>query len=90
MVAIFFIVSGFVLSKKTFAQSAAGEYEQTFHLLASSLFKRGFILFIPTTIATFLIMLACRAHLYKDPLLEEFHTRRPVRLDNGLSGPGIG
>lgn len=84
MVAIFFIVSGFVLSKKAFAHCAAGEYQQTFHVLASSLFKRGFRLFIPTTIATFLIMLACRAHLFEDPLLEEFHTRRPIRLESWL------
>lgn len=84
MVSIFFITSGFVLSKKAFAHNAAGDYEKTFHVLSSSLFKRGFRLFIPTIIATFLIMLACRAHLYEDPLLKQFHTRRPVRFEHWL------
>lgn len=57
MVHIFFVISGFVLSHKSLKLLRAGKYEQLHAALSSSVFRRGFRLFLPTTASTFIIML---------------------------------
>ncbi|KAH6691261.1 acyltransferase 3 [Plectosphaerella plurivora] len=57
MVHIFFIISGFVLSYKPLRQLRSRDYDGLQQTLSSSVFRRGFRLFLPTTVSTFLGML---------------------------------
>ncbi|KAH8682056.1 acyltransferase family-domain-containing protein [Xylariales sp. PMI_506] len=80
MVAVFFIISGFVLSTSAIRLSRESNYEQAYLALARSIFQRGFNLYLPSIICTFLVMIACRASLYRDPLLTQLGTRHPILL----------
>lgn len=57
MVHIFFVISGFVLSYKPLRQLRSRDYDGLHRTLSSSIFRRGFRLFLPTTVSTFLGML---------------------------------
>lgn len=82
MVTIFFVLSGLVLSRSTTDLITNGEYEKAFNSFASAIFKRAFRLYIPPIVATFLVMLACRAGLYDGPLLSKLHTSGPIRANS--------
>jgi peptidoglycan/LPS O-acetylase OafA/YrhL len=77
LVAVFFILSGFVLSRTVLHLTHEGKHHQAYSTLASSILKRGIVLYTPAVICTFFVMLACTASLYEDPLLVKFATRRP-------------
>ncbi|KUJ23941.1 uncharacterized protein LY89DRAFT_712897 [Mollisia scopiformis] len=64
MVCIFFVISGFVLTKKGFTLMRNGEDGLLFGSLSSSVFRRGMRLYIPTIISTFASMLMTRQHWY--------------------------
>ncbi|KAI4284290.1 MAG: hypothetical protein L6R35_004943 [Caloplaca aegaea] len=54
MVAIFFVISGYVLSTKPLRLAREGRHEELFSNLASSTFRRGPRLFIPCIVSTFI------------------------------------
>lgn len=83
-VAVFLVISGSVLSQTTMKLTREGRYETAFRSLATSIFRRGFRLYLPPVALTFLVMLATRASLYEDPLLAKFQTRGPVMQVVGL------
>ncbi|KAM0334431.1 hypothetical protein ACHAQA_001457 [Verticillium albo-atrum] len=56
MVHIFFVISGFVLAYKPLRQIRARQFDALQKTLASSVFRRGFRLFLPTLVSTFAIM----------------------------------
>lgn len=54
MVAIFFVISGYVLSYKPLQQMRSRKNHDLFKTLTSSVFRRGFRLFLPPIIATWI------------------------------------
>jgi peptidoglycan/LPS O-acetylase OafA/YrhL len=68
MVHIFFVISGFVLSHKPLKLLRKQDYNNLHKTLASSVFRRGFRLFLPTTASTFIIMILIRLGLMGQPL----------------------
>ncbi|RNJ54737.1 hypothetical protein D7B24_009496 [Verticillium nonalfalfae] len=56
MVHIFFVISGFVLAYKPLRRIRARQFDSLQKTLASSVFRRGFRLFLPTLVSTFIIM----------------------------------
>ncbi|KZL72019.1 hard surface induced protein (acyltransferase) [Colletotrichum tofieldiae] len=68
MVHIFFVISGFVLSLKSLQQARKHNYEGLHRTLSSSVFRRGFRLFLPTTASTFIIMIMIRLGWMGQPL----------------------
>lgn len=64
MVAIFFVLSGYVLSYKPLKLIRSRSWDQVFTTLASSTFRRGLRLYIPSIIGIFLVFLAVRAGVY--------------------------
>ena len=65
MVSIFFVVSGYALSLKPLRQMRAHQWDSFMQTMTSSIFRRGFRLFLPTTISTFLIVIMLRMGLYE-------------------------
>ncbi|KAB8275734.1 acyltransferase family-domain-containing protein [Aspergillus minisclerotigenes] len=76
MVAIFFVISGYVLSYKPLKMIRSRSWEQTFTVLASSTFRRGLRLYIPSVIGILIVMLAVRLGVYdySQRVLHEGHT----------------
>ncbi|KAK6212196.1 acyltransferase [Colletotrichum tabaci] len=68
MVHIFFVISGFVLSLKSLKQARKRDYDGLHRTLSSSVFRRGFRLFLPTTASTFIIMVMIRLGWTGSPL----------------------
>ncbi|OLN89045.1 hypothetical protein CCHL11_06005 [Colletotrichum chlorophyti] len=68
MVHIFFVISGFVLSLKALKQARKHEYDGLHRTLSSSVFRRGFRLFLPTIASTFAIMVMIRLGWTGKPL----------------------
>ncbi|KAI8175025.1 hypothetical protein K4K54_008030 [Colletotrichum sp. SAR 10_86] len=68
MVHIFFVISGFVLSLKALKQARKHDYDGLHRTLSSSVFRRGFRLFLPTTASTFIIMIMIRLGWTGKPL----------------------
>lgn len=64
MVAIFFVISGYVLSYKPLKMIRSRSWEQTFTALASSTFRRALRLYLPSVVGITLVMLAVRAGVY--------------------------
>ncbi|BDD63991.1 hypothetical protein MPDQ_006997 [Monascus purpureus] len=64
MVAIFFVMSGYVLSYKPLKTIRNQSWEEAFAVLASSTFRRGMRLYIPSIIGILLVLLAVRAGAY--------------------------
>lgn len=69
LVPMFFILSGYVLSKKTLRLSNSPEpsWEAIALSLAGSTFRRGLRLFLPPILSTFGVMLLLRAGLFSFP-----------------------
>ncbi|KAI9931020.1 hypothetical protein MW887_010675 [Aspergillus wentii] len=76
MVAIFFVISGYVLSYKPLNLCRSRSWEQTFNVLASSTFRRGLRLYIPSLVGISLVVLAVRAGVYDyaKEVIDEGHT----------------
>ncbi|KAM0328862.1 hypothetical protein ACHAQA_005278 [Verticillium albo-atrum] len=68
MVHVFFIISGFALSYKPLRLIRARDYDGVHRTLASSVFRRGFRLFMPTIASTFLVLVTIRAGWRDQPL----------------------
>ncbi|KAK2002625.1 acyltransferase [Colletotrichum falcatum] len=68
MVHIFFVISGFVLSLKSLKQARKHDYDGLHRTLSSSVFRRGFRLFLPTAASTFIIMVMIRLGWTGKPL----------------------
>lgn len=64
MVAIFFVISGYVLSYKPLKTIRNRSFDQTFNVLASSTFRRGLRLYVPSIIGLALVFVAVRLGLY--------------------------
>jgi len=65
MVAIFFVISGYVLSYKPLRLIRARQYEDLMLALSSSIFRRGLRLFLPCFISTFFIACLAQLGLYR-------------------------
>ena len=65
-VAIFFVISGFVLSYKPLKQVHTGQSSLLLDTLASSVFRRGLRLYIPVAVGTFLSMLMSHWEWYQE------------------------
>ncbi|KAL2827433.1 acyltransferase family-domain-containing protein [Aspergillus cavernicola] len=76
MVAIFFVISGYVLSYKPLKLIRNRSWEETFVVLASSTFRRGLRLYIPSIVGIMLVLVAVRlgAYNYSQKVLFEGHT----------------
>lgn len=57
MVHIFFVISGIALSHKPMRLIRARQYKDLHETLASSVFRRGFRLFLPTVASTFFVLM---------------------------------
>jgi peptidoglycan/LPS O-acetylase OafA/YrhL len=64
MVAIFFVISGYVLSHHPLKLMRGCHWEKTFHVLSSATFRRALRLYIPSIAGTFLVFIAIRLGLY--------------------------
>jgi peptidoglycan/LPS O-acetylase OafA/YrhL len=64
MVSIFFVISGYVLSYKPLKLLRRGSWDQAFHTISSSVFRRGLRLFTPAIASTFLTMLLVQRGLF--------------------------
>ncbi|KAL2001503.1 hypothetical protein VTN02DRAFT_1669 [Thermoascus thermophilus] len=64
MVAIFFVISGYVLSHKPLRMIRSKNWERAFTALASSTFRRGLRLYIPSIVGIFIVFLAVRMGVY--------------------------
>ena len=58
MVAIFFIVSGYVLSHRCILQMRANKHDKIYLTLTSMTFRRGIRLFLPSVIISFIVFLS--------------------------------
>ncbi|GME41043.1 Acyltransferase 3 [Neofusicoccum parvum] len=65
MVCVFFVLSGYVLSRKPLMALRSKSYDSMLQSLSSSIFRRGIRLFLPTIISTFIVMLTIRAGWFK-------------------------
>ncbi|KAL2870244.1 acyltransferase family protein [Aspergillus lucknowensis] len=76
MVAIFFVISGYVLSYKPLKLIRSRSWEETFVTLTSSTFRRGLRLYVPSFIGILLVLIAVRlgAYNYSQKVLFEGHT----------------
>ena len=61
MVHVFFVISGFVLSKKPLKLARAHNYGDLHTTLSSSIFRRGIRLYLPGAASTFIVFLLIRA-----------------------------
>ncbi|GAB1217755.1 hypothetical protein ATERTT37_006996 [Aspergillus terreus] len=64
MVAIFFVISGYVLSYKPLKTIRSRSFDQTFTTLASSTFRRGLRLYIPSIVGIAMVFIAVRLGVY--------------------------
>ncbi|KAL4885559.1 acyltransferase family-domain-containing protein [Aspergillus karnatakaensis] len=78
MVAIFFVISGYVLSYKPLKLIRSRSWEETFVTVASSTFRRGIRLYVPSIVGILLVLIAVRlgAYNYSQKVLFEGHTIR--------------
>lgn len=68
MVHVFFVISGFVLSRKPLRLVCAHKYDDLHKTLSSSVFRRGIRLYLPAAFSTFLVLLLIRAGWARQPL----------------------
>lgn len=66
-VAIFFIVSGYVVSYKPLKLIRKGHHEALSRAMISSVFRRGLRLFLPPVITTFFVAVAAYLRLFNSP-----------------------
>ncbi|KAJ9491165.1 hypothetical protein VN97_g2098 [Penicillium thymicola] len=76
MVAIFFVLSGYVLSYKPLKTIRSRSFDQTFTVLASGTFRRAFRLYIPAITGILCVFVAVRLGLYNysHGVIKEGHT----------------
>lgn len=76
MVAIFFVLSGYVLSYKPLKTIRSRSFDQTFTVLASGTFRRAFRLYIPAITGILCVFVAVRLGLYNysHSVIKEGHT----------------
>ncbi|KAJ5543312.1 Acyltransferase 3 [Penicillium sp. DV-2018c] len=76
MVAIFFVLSGYVLSYKPLKTIRSRSFDQTFTALASGTFRRAFRLYIPAIAGILCVFVAVRLGLYNysHKVIKEGHT----------------
>ena len=65
MVAIFFVISGFVLSSKPLKLMRSRQHEQLMTTMSSSIFRRGLRLFLPCFASTFIVICLAQLNMYK-------------------------
>ena len=66
MVAIFFVISGYVLSYRSLKLAREGKPAELLDSLASSVFRRWLRLHLPVIVSTFIAFLAARANFWTD------------------------
>jgi hypothetical protein len=66
MVAIFFVISGYVLSYRSLKLAREGKQVELLDSLASSVFRRWLRLHLPVIVSTFIAFLAARADFWTD------------------------
>lgn len=78
MVAIFFVISGYVLSYKPLRLIRSRSWEDTFVTVTSSTFRRGLRLYVPSIVGMLLVLIAVRlgTYNYSQKVLFEGHTIR--------------
>ena len=64
MVAIFFAISGYVLSRRFLKLVNEQNHASAYRALSSAVFRRGFRLFLPVTLGNLLVVVAIRLGLY--------------------------
>lgn len=72
MVDIFFVISGYVLSYKPLKLLRSQNWDQAFHTLASSTFRRSMRLYIPSVVGILCVFLAVRMGAYDFSTLIRF------------------
>ena len=76
MVHIFFVISGFVLSRKPLKLARAGNYSDLYTTVSSSIFRRGLRLFLPVAASTFIVLvLVCAGWHQQQPVDGGFWTQ---------------
>jgi peptidoglycan/LPS O-acetylase OafA/YrhL len=65
MVSIFFVISGCVLSYKPLKLTRTKSWGQLFHVVSSSVFRRGLRLIMPVLVSTFMTMLLVQGGLFQ-------------------------
>ncbi|CAD6591163.1 MAG: hypothetical protein ASARMPREDX12_005011 [Alectoria sarmentosa] len=68
MVHVFFVISGFVLSRKPLRLARAHKYDDLHKALSSSVFRRGIRLYLPAAFSTFFVLLLIRAGWARHPV----------------------
>lgn len=68
MVHVFFVISGFVLSRKPLQLARAHKYDDLHKCLSSSVFRRGIRLYLPAAFSTFFVLLLIRAGWARQPV----------------------
>ena len=88
MVAIFFIVSGFALSYKPIRLMHSRQHETFMMTMTSSMFRRGFRLFLPCFVSTFIVICLAQLNLYS--MTETFSKQmRGVKEDHCYTQPNF-
>lgn len=88
MVAIFFVISGYVLSCKPLKQMRNHDYDGLMSTLTSSVFRRALRLFLPCFVSTFIVVCLVQLGIYK--LTEDFaNEMRMVHEDHAYMAPNI-
>lgn len=75
-VAIFFVISGYVLSYRPISLARDRDFEKTYTVLSSMTFRRFFRLYLPTAVATFMTAFFARLGLYE--LTKKYAEAHPV------------
>ena len=68
MVHVFFVISGFVLSRKPLRLAHAHKYDDLHKTLSSMVFRRGIRLYLPAAFSTFFVLLLIRAGWARQPV----------------------
>ncbi len=68
MVHVFFVISGFVLSRKPLQLVRAHRYDDLHKTLSSSVFRRAIRLYLPAAFSTFFMLLLIRAGWARHPI----------------------
>ena len=68
MVHVFFVISGFVLSRKPLQLARNHQYDDLHKTLSSSVFRRALRLYLPAAFSTFFMMLLVRAGWARTPM----------------------
>lgn len=88
MVAIFFVISGYVLSCKPLKQMRNHDYDGLMLTLTSSVFRRALRLFLPCFVSTLIVVALVQLGVYQ--LTEEFaNEMRMVHEDHAYMAPNV-